>query len=30
LRKVENGQKIKVEFVPLEKVMSELNSLHAE
>ena len=30
LRKVENGQKIKFEFVPLEKVMSELNSLHAE
>lgn len=30
LRKVENKQKIKFEFVPLEKVMSELNSLHAE
>ncbi|GAA0878293.1 efflux RND transporter periplasmic adaptor subunit [Algoriphagus jejuensis] len=30
LRKVENRQKIKVEFVELRKVMAELNSLHAE
>ncbi|GAB3222298.1 efflux RND transporter periplasmic adaptor subunit [Algoriphagus aestuariicola] len=30
LRKVENNQKIKVEFVNPEKVISELNSLHAE
>jgi membrane fusion protein (multidrug efflux system) len=30
LRKVENGQKIKVEFVPMNKVMSELRGLHAE
>ncbi|MBN7812564.1 efflux RND transporter periplasmic adaptor subunit [Algoriphagus sp. H41] len=30
LRKVENNQKIKFEFVNPEKVLSELNSLHAE
>jgi membrane fusion protein (multidrug efflux system) len=30
LRKVENGQKIKVEFVPMNRVMSELSGLHAE
>jgi len=30
LRKVENGQKIRVEFVPMNRVMSELSGLHAE
>ncbi|MCW5906236.1 MAG: efflux RND transporter periplasmic adaptor subunit [Chitinophagales bacterium] len=30
LRKVKNGEKIRTEFVPLDKVISELNKLHAE